>query len=128
MRDGRLQRSLRETVPQGRGGGRDQLLGALVIVLVIAYQVYTGDITVTAAKAEVSKWSVLTPHLIIIGVYLLIHAALTARRMDREWQDAAGLPLDLFAFGDDGDRVLRMTVTNRGDKDTIKAEIEDIQG
>jgi len=112
----------------GAAWGRDQLIGALTILTILIYQVWNGDLTVAKAQSDVaSNWSVLKPHLVVVGFYLAIHAILTASRLDVEREAEAGLPVRARAsFGDTKDLVV--AISNAGPTDVFDAEISQFYG
>jgi hypothetical protein len=102
--------------------GRRQLLALLLPALVIVYQINTGVLTISAVQERYGWVTVVKPHLLIVSLYLLVHAFLTAWRLDKERESEARLPVRLLAsFQETKD--LTISIHNYGPTDTFHAEI-----
>jgi hypothetical protein len=103
--------------------GRDQLIGLLIGAAIMAYQIKYG--LITAAQTQAAQWALLKPYGWTIGGYFVLHAVLTAWRLDRDAQEKIGLRARVNAWFDETG-LLRLEICNEGHTDTFSAQLESV--
>jgi hypothetical protein len=110
----------------GLDWGRENLVGFLLSVAILATQIRFGVLQPGSANAEF--WSIALPYAILAAAWFLFHLSATAWRIDHERAEREGPPLKLSPISTRSSNQLLVSLNNLGQTDEFFVEVTSIAG